>query len=115
MTLTGIEKRRHKRIDCEIQSAIKTTDENGRPSLLETTVQDISEGGVRFRINKFIPVRDRVWVKLNIPRSKPIEVLTKPAWIRELPSIGQYDIGAQFLTLTDEDRRLIQSFVGVTA
>ena len=88
-------------------------DEKGRPSLLETTVQDISEGGVRFRVGKFLPIRERVWVKLSIPRSKPIEVVTKPAWIRELPTIGQYDVGAEFLTLTEEDRQAIRSLVGL--
>ena len=105
------DKRKHKRTGCQITSTVKEMDTAGRPALTETTVSDISEGGIRFRLNKFVPVQNRLYVTLNVPNRKPIETLAQPAWIREIPAVGQFEIGAKFLTLSPEDHRTIQSLL----
>lgn len=86
-------------------------DSTGRPALAETYISDISEGGIRFRADHFIPVRDRLYFNLNIPSKKPVMITAKPAWITEIPSINQYEIGARFDGLSDEDRAEIRDLV----
>ena len=77
----------------------------------ETVISDISEGGIRFRAGKFIPVQNRLLFRLRLPNQKPIEAVAKPAWIREIPALNQYDIGAEFLSLSDGDREIIRSYI----
>ena len=103
------EKRMFSRRPCEIDSAFSSL-ETGPERVEETVVQDISEGGVRFRATRFIPVHDRLLVRLRIPNQRTVEAIMQPAWIREIPSLSQYDIGAKFLSLTDSDREVIRAF-----
>ena len=103
------DKRQFRRVSCEVETSFKNLDQPAKKGIGETTISDISEGGVRFRSNHFVPVQDRLLVTLKIPGKKLIETLAKPAWIREIPSVGQFDIGCQFLSLSDEDRAIIRS------
>jgi c-di-GMP-binding flagellar brake protein YcgR len=102
------EKRQHPRVACELDSVFKDLDNDGAGYMFETTVRDISEGGFRFRANRFIPVHDKLLVTLHIPNHRAIEAIAQPAWIREIPSLSQFDIGAKFLSLSETDRELIR-------
>lgn len=104
------DKRKHPRARCEIDSSFKNLDLTASLVPSETIVQDISEGGIRFRTAHFIPVHNRLLFKIQIPRKKCIEAMAQPAWIREIPNLSQYDIGAKFLSLSDEDREIIRQF-----
>lgn len=107
------EKRRFPRIACEIDSSFRRV--AAGPDLVEeTTVQDLSEGGVRFGSNHFIAVHDRLLVRLRIPHQRPVEAVVEPAWIREVPSVNRYDIGAKFLSLSDSDRDILRRFTQPT-
>jgi c-di-GMP-binding flagellar brake protein YcgR len=108
--MTAFEKRQHARTACEIESSFRRLDQASQGTA-ETTVQDISEGGIRFRANNFIPVRDRLLFRINIPNHKTIEAVAEPAWIREIPSVSQYDIGARFISLSEADQEIIRRFV----
>lgn len=105
------DKRKFKRIECQITSIYNVPD--APVTLAETTVRDISEGGVRFRSNHFIPVRNNLSFNLNIPKKKPIEARLKPAWITEIPHVGQYEIGAYFLTLSYEDKNILRDWMKI--
>jgi c-di-GMP-binding flagellar brake protein YcgR len=103
------EKRRHPRVPCEVESSYRNAE---RPeTTVETLVKDISEGGIRFRATRFIPVKEKLKYRIRLPNRRPIEAVARPAWIREIPSLSQYDIGAQFLSLSEADRQLIRQFV----
>lgn len=105
-----IEKRQYDRRKCEIDSTFRNLDASTFRPVLETLVQDISEGGLRFRANHFIPVHNKLLFRIQIPHQKTVEVVAQPAWIQEIPSINQYDIGAKFISLSDEDRAVIRQF-----
>lgn len=107
--MIGSDKRKHPRTRCEVDSSYKNLD-HAAPGPSETVVRDISEGGIRFRATNFIPVHHRLLFKIQIPRRKCIEALAQPAWIREVPSVNQYEIGAKFLSISDEDREVIRQF-----
>lgn len=110
-----MEKREFNRIQCGIDSTFKNLDPTAEQPAADTTVHDISEGGIRFRANHFISVHNRLLFKINIPNRRSIEVLAQPAWIREIPHLNQYDIGAKFLSLSDQDRKLIRQFASELA
>ena len=105
------DKRQHPRFDCQISSIFNVPE--APVKLAETMVRDISEGGVRFRSNHFIPVRNRLSFNLNIPKKKPIEAVLKPAWITEIPRVGQYEIGAYFITLNQEDKKILRDWMEI--
>lgn len=106
----GYEKRQHARTGCEFPSSYKNLGTE-RPQTSETVVRDISEGGIRFRTTRFVPVREKLLFRIQIPNQKIIEAVAQPAWIREIPSLSQYDIGAQFISLSDADREIIRNFL----
>ncbi len=110
-----IDKRRHDRVRCEIDSSFRNLDADASSPISETLIQDISEGGIRFRVNHFIPVHNKLLFRIQMPNSKFIEAVARPTWIREIPSLRQFDIGAQFISLSDEDRLLIKEFTAVIA
>lgn len=105
-----LDKRKHSRVSCEIDSSFRDLDADVSRPISETLIQDISEGGIRFRVNHFIPVHNKLLFRIQIPNSKFIEAVARPTWIRQIPNIGQFDIGAQFISLSDEDRFIIREF-----
>ena len=106
----GQEKRQFERTPCEIDSFFRSVGEEAPGPISETVLQNISEGGIRFRANHFIPVHHKLLFKINIPNQKTIEAVAQPEWIRELPNVRQYDIGAKFISLSEADRDLIRKF-----
>ena len=74
--------------------------------------KNVSEGGVRFRSDRFISLACRLVVELNLPTlTKPIKAVSKVAWIKKLPVGDDYEIGNQFLEIAREDKNIIQNFV----
>ena len=106
----SINKRQHPRGKCEVDSSYKNLDQVTEAPVAETVVHDISEGGIRFRANRFIAVHNKLLFRIRIPNQKSIEAVAQPAWIREIPSLNQFDIGAKFLSLSEEDRQIIREF-----
>lgn len=104
------EKRQFERTPCEIDSSFRNLSQDDLLPMAETTVHDISEGGIRFRANHFLPVHGKLLFRIRLPNKKAIEAVAQPAWIREIPSVSQYDIGAKFISLSDEDREIIRQF-----
>ena len=105
------ENRRFERVDCEIPSSFRNLTRGSGAVLVETNVNNISEGGVAFRSNQFIPMSDHLYFQLNIPKQKPIQVKMQPAWISENSRLGQFDIGARFIDLSPDDLRIIRRLV----
>ena len=106
-----MENRVFKRVSCEIAASFKKVGGEHSFSPEETTVRDISEGGIRFRSNQFIPIHDFFLIKLNLSQIKFIETIIKPAWIRELPRVEQYELGASFISLSKEDRTQLHDYL----
>ncbi len=81
-----------------------------------TVTKNLSEGGVRFRSDRFISLACRLVVELNIPSViKPIKAVSKIAWIKKLPVGDDYEVGNQFLEMSREDKDLIRGFVSAQA
>jgi len=105
------EKRRFQRI--AIHFPLKYKDLKGASIESRGTVsKNISEGGIRFRSDRFISLACRLVVELNLPDiSEPIKVVSKIAWIKKLPVGDDYEVGNQFLEMRRKDRDSIRDFV----
>ena len=75
-----------------------------------TLTKDLSEGGIRFLTNVFLPLACHLVVEIMLPRKKPIKVICKIAWIRKRRSDSSYEIGNQFLAMSDKDETTISAY-----
>jgi len=105
------EKRRNPRIPTDFP--LKYKELQGKPGDFRGTVsKNISEGGVRFRSDRFISLACRLVVELNLPAlAKPVRAVSKIAWIKKLPVGDDYEVGNKFLEIAKEDQRNLRNFV----
>ena len=77
--------------------------------------QNVSEGGIRFLANEFLPLASRLVVEVFLPaQPRPVKAISKVAWIRKAPSGDQYVIGNQFLEVGRDDRGQLVEYVKKT-
>jgi len=87
---------------------IRQTDD----SVVNAISKDISAGGVRLLVNEFISVFTRLVLEIAVPSApKPIRAVSKIAWIYKKPYGEQYEIGAQFMDMSEEDKKDVFSFI----
>ena len=105
------EQRRFPRVDSRFPLKYKDLKESGR-DFRGTISKNLSEGGVRFRIDRFISLACRLVVELNVPAlEKPIRAISKVAWIKKLPAGDDYEVGNQFLEISREDKGIIRNLI----
>lgn len=81
-------------------------------AVVGTIARDISSGGVRLVVNEFLSVFTRLVVEVSIPPTpKSIRAISKVVWIRKRPYGEQYEVGMEFVDITEEDKRNISDFV----
>ncbi len=74
--------------------------------------KDISEGGLRFVSGEFLSIFTRLLLEVSVPSfSRPIKAISKVAWIQKVPRSSQYDIGLQFMDMTEEDKKHLSAFI----
>jgi c-di-GMP-binding flagellar brake protein YcgR len=110
------ERRRSVRVPCELSSSIRNIGTISSRNI--STVQsrtscfatDISNGGVKLVVPKFIPLNTRLMLSLNIPQYGPVEIQVEPVWIREEPAISSFSLGTRFMDISEEGKIAIKSF-----
>ena len=105
-----IERRLSIRVECELPSKFRNLDPNCPQKIVEAIVKNISRGGVRIRMDDFVPIQCHLCIYLTLPNHDTIEVRIAPAWIVELPHSGKYEMGARFLEMSAEQEDAIQAF-----
>src|SRR5262245_21542507 len=99
-----IERRRSIRVECEFSSTFRDMDSDNPGRVEVAVVKNISRGGIKIRLDLFVPIQDRLYVYLHLPNHhQTIEVQVRPAWIVELPHLGKFEMGARFLDIRQED------------
>lgn len=74
--------------------------------------KDVSAGGLRFEVPQCLPVRSRLLLEFSLPPGRaPMRLIAQVAWVAQRPRAAQYDVGAQFVELTPEDRAAVVRFV----
>lgn len=80
----------------------------GQPNFYDTVTRDISEGGLRFITNQFIPALSELFLELSLrPSLEPVRARAKVAWVQKTPHCDQYHIGACFTELSEEYKKNI--------
>jgi len=61
---------------------------------------DISQGGVKIRVQEFIPLRTVLHMKIHMnDPARLVPVKGQVVWVREVPHSEVYDIGIRFLEI----------------
>lgn len=105
-----IERRMSVRVECDLPSSFRDLDAPQPGRIENAVVKNISRGGVKIRVDEFIPIQDRLYVYLALPSHQTVEVQVAPSWIVELPHLGKYELGARFVEMNQEAEQAIQSF-----
>ena len=81
-------------------------------SVVSAISRDISSGGARLLVNEFISVFTRLILEITVPSApKPVRAVSKITWVRKRPYGEQYEVGAQFMEMSEEDRRGVVDFI----
>ncbi len=105
-----VERRQCLRVECELSSSFRDLD-SGNPGHIESAViKNISRGGLKLRVDDFVPIQDRLYVYVHLPTHQTLEIQVRPAWIVELPHLNKYEIGARFVDMREEDESAIENF-----
>jgi c-di-GMP-binding flagellar brake protein YcgR len=73
---------------------------------------DVSAGGLRFTTDKLISTACRLLLEFDIPSlTKPIKAVSKVAWIQKANMGEGYEVGNEFVDITQKDQELIAAFL----
>ena len=112
-TRRAMEKRTHRRVKRELLCQVQDLDSENPRMPHDVYVSDISEGGIRFRNPKFLPLNHRLAFTIEIPKHRNLEVTAKAVWVSEYRSLDQYSIGAYFSNLNGLDKAVLQNYLSV--
>lgn len=73
---------------------------------------DISQGGLRFYVSEFVPKGTVLKLRLTLKNIFfTFEALAKVAWVREEPHKDRYEVGVEFLNISNEDSLLLMGYI----
>lgn len=108
------ERRKHLRYDIKMPVQYKDLKALSEPFIGALT-RDMGNGGIRFIGNEFLSLAKRLVLTISLPApSRSVKIISKVAWIRKIPMGDQYEIGNQFLSMSEEDRRELKDFLEKT-
>jgi len=58
--------------------------------------QDVSEGGIRIRINDFLPLGSELMLQIAISAGRVVECVGRVVWIEKIPYGENYQAGVAF-------------------
>lgn len=91
-------KREHPRSSFREPVGYQTSGEEGLP--VGALAGDISQGGVRIRVQEFIPLRTVLQMKIRMTDpERMVPVKGQVVWVREVPHSEVYDVGIKFLEI----------------
>lgn len=107
-----IERRKYVRVRCAQPIRFRELTPNDPIGYRETFAVDISEGGVRFRADRFVPLTNKLMLEMNLaPGDRPVKAVARPAWTKSMSGFYECELGAFFVDMADEDRVLVRNFV----
>lgn len=108
------DRRKHVRVNSTIPLQYKKLRELSEGTIGAIT-RDVSEAGVRFIANEFLPLASRLVVQVFLPsQPRGVKAIAKVAWIRKIPSGDQYEVGNQFLDLGKDDMHQLTEYINRT-
>ena len=82
--------------------------------------KDVSGEGICIQVPEIIPERSILDLKIDLPKTKPINVKGKIAWVGESPRASNdqdrvFNAGVQFAKVDKRDRNRLRDFLDVVA
>jgi len=107
-----IERRKHVRVRCNQPVRFRDLGQTASMNFSETCALDISEGGIRFRADRFVPLNNKLLIEMSFGGgARPVKMVAKPAWTKAASGFYECEIGASFLDMAAEDRLLVRNYV----
>jgi len=76
-----------------------------------TLAKNIGENGLRVISNEFIPISTNLILDIFLHSIGQIRAICRVVWIEKIRYIEQYDIGMEFIEITDENRGYITDYI----
>ena len=79
--------------------------------------KNISKGGICLITYEELKVSDNLDLNIYLPENKiPVHVIGRVAWVKDfiicnIPNGKRFDVGIEFLTITEEDQKKIDKYV----
>jgi len=103
-----LERRRFERAPISTQVEFELTNSSSGPSRVRKHMANISTGGLFISTEEPIRVGTRMVVRFELPNSKHrVIAVSRVSYVRK--GVG---LGVEFLSLDDEDREEIESYIG---
>lgn len=78
----------------------------------EYVTKDISQSGMRFLTNEFIPKDSRLRIRIDFRETSfNFETWVKCAWIRIMPYSDRYEIGVEFVDMPAKAAEYLINFI----
>lgn len=74
--------------------------------------KDISQGGIRFLVNEFIPHNTFLKIRVTLERIHfCFEALVKLVWINEDPRSERFEVGVEFVNISEEAQQHLIDYI----
>lgn len=82
------------------------------PETGEHLTKDISQGGIRFFVHRFVPVNSFLRIKLFLKKiTFYFEALVKVVWIRRDPHGERFEVGVEFINMPRESTEHLIEYI----
>ncbi|MCK5214962.1 MAG: PilZ domain-containing protein [Candidatus Omnitrophica bacterium] len=58
---------------------------------------DLSEGGIRFRTEDFIPLNTRLHLNFKVDSDQAVDMTAKVVWVQKAPHAENFQVGMEFV------------------
>jgi len=106
----GMERRQWNRVDMNVPFKFREVGEFNRFPL-DSETRDISEGGIRFATDKFLPKDSKLVVSIDFNDAPAVKATVKVAWSVRESHTNMYEIGVEFDTIPSESRVQLSNIV----
>jgi len=97
------------RLECRVPIHYRIDSEK---TLKAGLARDIGEGGVKFEADKQVPLQTILWLAIQLPvYIKPLKTKAEVVSVREIKTVGSYEIGVRFLDMGKTAKSRIARYI----
>ena len=101
MIYNGAERRQWSRVDIRLPIKFREVGEF-ISSPIDSETQDVSEGGVKFNSEKFLPKDSKLVISLNLTDVSGVKATVKVVWSTRDSHTNMYETGVEFDNIPSE-------------
>jgi len=105
-----VDRRQWARVDMHAPLKFREVGEFNR-SPIDSETRDISEGGIRFATDRFLPKDSKLVVNIDLSDIPSVKATVKVVWSVRDSHTNMYEIGVEFDTIPSETRVQLSNMV----